>query len=106
MLSRVLRRLKKNQNGFTLIEVIVSLAIIGAICVGAAVANAQIITQTSRNNDFTTASRQALNAVHWISRDAQMSHTINGTAGFPLSGRARVSRYRKRGISENLRAIP
>jgi type II secretory pathway pseudopilin PulG len=63
----------------------VSVAIIGAICLGATIAIAQIINQTSRNDDFTMASRQALNAVHWISRDAQMSHTINGTAGFPVS---------------------
>ena len=44
-----------------------------------------------RDNDFTTASRQALNAVHWISRDAQMSYTINGTAGFPLSDNLTIS---------------
>jgi prepilin-type N-terminal cleavage/methylation domain-containing protein len=85
MFSRVLKRLKKNQSGFTLIELAVSIAIMGAICLGATVANAQIINQTARNTDFTTASRQALNAIHWISRDAQMSQTINGTAGFPLS---------------------
>jgi prepilin-type N-terminal cleavage/methylation domain-containing protein len=85
MFSRGLRWLKKNQSGFTLIELSVSIAIMGAICLGATVANAQIINQTARNSDFTTASRQALNAVHWISRDAQMSHSINGTAGFPLS---------------------
>lgn len=85
MFSCGLRRLKKNQNGFTLLELTVSLAIIGFICLGATIANAQVINQTSRNDDYTTASRQALNAVHWISRDAQMSHSINGTAGFPLS---------------------
>ena len=85
MFNRGLRWLKKNQSGFTLVELSISIAIMGAICLGATVANAQIINQTARNSDFTTASRQALNAVHWISRDAQMSHSINGTVGFPLS---------------------
>ena len=85
MFRNVLRRFKKDQGGFTLIELTVSLAIIGFICLGASVAITQLMDQTSRNNDYTTASRQALNAVHWISRDAQMSHSINGTAGFPLS---------------------
>ena len=91
MFSRGLRRIKKKQSGFTLIELTVSLAIIGLICLGATVANAQIINQTSRNSDFTMASRQALNAIHWISRDAQMSHSINGTAGFPLSDNLTMS---------------
>lgn len=85
MFNRVLKRLKMNQSGFTLIELMVSLAIISMITLGATLANAQIINQTSRNEDFTTASRQALNAVHWISRDAQMSHDITGWEGFPLT---------------------
>ena len=91
MFSRGLRWLKKKQIGFTLIELTVSLAIMGAICLGATVANAQIINQTARNSDFTTASRHTLNAIHWISRDAQMSHSINGTAGFPLSDNLTMS---------------
>jgi prepilin-type N-terminal cleavage/methylation domain-containing protein len=91
MFSRGLRRLKKNQSGFTLVEMTVTLVLIGLICLGATMANAQIINQTSRNNDYTTATRQALNAVHWISRDAQMSHSINGTAGFPFSDNLTIS---------------
>ena len=77
------RNKKKNQRGFTLVEMMVALAIISFVSLGATMANAQILAQTARNNDYTTATRQALNAVHWISRDAQMSHSINGSSGFP-----------------------
>ena len=76
---------KKGQHGFTLVETIVALVLISFVSLGATMANAQIMTQTARNNDYTTATRQSLNAVHWISRDAQMSHSINGTSGFPDS---------------------
>lgn len=84
MFRFIFKHLRKGQRGFTLIEMIVSLALISSICLGSTIATAQVLTQTSRNNDFTTASRQALNAVHWISRDAQMAHIITGADGFPL----------------------
>ena len=85
MFSHILKQLKKNQKGFTLIEMTVAVVLVSIVCLGATMANAQIMNQTARNNDFTTASQQALNTVHWISRDVQMSHSINGTAGFPFS---------------------
>ena len=77
----------KGEKGFTLIEVLVSITIIGIISLGATMTNAQLLTETSRNNDYTTASRQTLNALYWISRDAQMAQDIqpNGTSGFPLT---------------------
>lgn len=77
----------KKQAGFSLVELIVALAITGIIGLGAAIANAQVLTQTAKNNDYTTAGRQTLNAVHWIGRDTQMSQAIQpgGASGFPLT---------------------
>lgn len=87
MIFRKLQRISKRQNGFTLIEVIAVLAITGLIGVGATTATVQVLNQSSQNSDYTTASRHAMNAIYWISRDAQMSQDreLGGDSGFPLT---------------------
>ena len=79
--------IRENQKGFTLIEVIAALAITSLIGVGVAMATVQIINQGVRNSDYTTASRYTMNAIYWISRDAQMAQTIEleGASGFPVT---------------------
>jgi prepilin-type N-terminal cleavage/methylation domain-containing protein len=85
MILRKIKLFSKNRAGFTLIEMIAAIAITGIISMGVSLAIGQVLNQTTRNNDYTTASRNAMNALHWISRDALMAQTINGTAGFPLT---------------------
>lgn len=87
MIYQKLRRVIKGQRGFTLIEIIAVLAITGLIGLGATTATVQMINQSSRNSDYTTASQHAMNAIYWISLDAQMSQTIStdGISGFPLT---------------------
>jgi prepilin-type N-terminal cleavage/methylation domain-containing protein len=76
----------RNQAGFTLIEVIVAITITGIIGLGASISSAQVLNQTATNNDYTTASRSALNALYWISHDVSMAQDINGADGFPQTG--------------------
>ena len=88
MIQRILRKIKlfrRGQAGFTLIELMATLGICGIIGVGVTMANAQVINQTVKNNDYTTANRQVLNAMRWISRDAQMAQTIENWENFPAS---------------------
>ena len=82
MLSKF-KSLIRSQKGFTLIEFIVAVAISGIIGLGASIASAQVLNQTATNNDYTLASRNTLNALHWISRDVSMAQDITGANGFP-----------------------
>jgi prepilin-type N-terminal cleavage/methylation domain-containing protein len=83
MIFRKIRLFYKNQAGFTLIELMAAMVITGFIGLGATMASGQVLNQTARNSDYTTASRNAMNAIHWISRDAMMAQNINGTEDFP-----------------------
>jgi prepilin-type N-terminal cleavage/methylation domain-containing protein len=83
MIFRKIREFYKNQAGFTLIEMLAAMVITGFIGVGATMASGQVLTQTSKNSDYTTASRNAMNAIHWISRDAMMAQDVDGAEGFP-----------------------
>ena len=76
----------ENQNGFTLLEVIAALAITGFLSVGVTAATVQVVNQGAYNSDYNTATSHALNAIHWISWDAQMAQTLepDGPSGFPL----------------------
>ena len=83
MRLRKLKSLNTNQQGFLLIEVLGALVIASLISLTVTMANAQVLNQTSNNNNYTTASRNTQNAIYWIGRDVQMAQTINGTDGFP-----------------------
>jgi prepilin-type N-terminal cleavage/methylation domain-containing protein len=87
MMLKILRSIRHEQDGFSLVEMLAALIITALIGFGAAAATNQIITQAPENADYSAASNQVANAIHWISRDAQMSQdvTTEGAAGFPLT---------------------
>ena len=74
------------QKGFTVIEMIVSLAITGIIGLGITTFAIQTMTESNRSNNRTQAIMQVENAGFWLSRDVQMSQniTLGSEAGFPL----------------------
>jgi prepilin-type N-terminal cleavage/methylation domain-containing protein len=86
MIYRRLRLYFKDQRGFTILEMLVSVALTALISLGASMASIQVLNQTARNTDYTTASRQAMNAIHWISQDAQMAQVTLGADTFPDTG--------------------
>lgn len=76
-----------NQGGFTLIELLVVCAIAGIIASAVTTAICQTFSGSARNTSHMTAVKQVENAIHWLSRDVQMSQTVqpSGGSGFPLS---------------------
>ena len=81
----------RGRAGFTIIETAMAIALTGIIGLGASVAFLQVSNQTSYNSDFTTASRQAMNAIHWLGQDVQMAQTVTGADGFPATSDLELS---------------
>jgi prepilin-type N-terminal cleavage/methylation domain-containing protein len=62
-----------NQRGFTLIEIIITLAIASFIVVLIGMAFAQTMIITSKSQDHMLVIRQLQTAGYWVSRDSQMA---------------------------------
>lgn len=63
----------KNQRGFTLIEIILAIAITGIIVGGITMTIFQVFSVNTRSSNHMVAVREVQNAGYWISRDAQMA---------------------------------
>ena len=79
-----------NQKGFTLVELLVAIAITGIISLVIIGVTLQVITVNSADSNRMDAVKQVENALHWINRDAQMAWPSsilpgdNTTTSFPL----------------------
>jgi len=75
-LHRFLSNVTNNQRGFTLIELIIAVAITALITGGIATALFQVFNVNKLNSDHMTATRQVQNAGFWISQDSQMAQIV------------------------------
>jgi prepilin-type N-terminal cleavage/methylation domain-containing protein len=74
---RIIRKLLKRQNGFTVIESILAVAIAGIIGAAAVASTANVMQGTGLSNNFNTAINNLRTAADWMSRDIQMAQPIS-----------------------------
>ena len=68
-----MKKLKKGQRGFTLIEVLIVITLTGLIAGGLTTTIMQVVTMSHRTANRMTAVRQVQQAGFWVSPDVQMS---------------------------------
>ena len=82
-----MRKLHKSQRGFTLIEMIVVLVLVGLISAGITAAIMQVLTINHRASNHMIAVRQVQQAGKEVSKDTLQAQGVNatGSQGFPLT---------------------
>jgi prepilin-type N-terminal cleavage/methylation domain-containing protein len=76
MIFHRLGLINKKQQGFTLLEILLAMAISGIITGVITMTIFQVVSGTARTNNHMIAVRQAQNAGYWVSRDVQMSQVV------------------------------
>jgi len=86
-MKNALKIFRFRQNGFTAVETLVAVAIVGLLAVGMAAIISQTFQQSQRTNERVQAIEQVENVAAWINRDALMAQslTAGASAGFPLT---------------------
>jgi prepilin-type N-terminal cleavage/methylation domain-containing protein len=82
-----MRKLHKGQRGFTLIEVLVVIVLVGLISAGITAAIMQVLTINHRASNHMIAVRQVQQAGKEVSKDTLQAQAVNatGSQGFPLT---------------------
>jgi prepilin-type N-terminal cleavage/methylation domain-containing protein len=82
MLNRQAQRCQligSNQKGFTLVELIMAMAVTAIIASAVTTVIYQVFNMNARSSNHMVAVRQVQNAGYWVSHDAQMAQSTNVT---------------------------
>ena len=79
--------MKRREKGFTMLELLLVIAITGAIIAPLTMATISLLTNPQRTVDQGIVLQQVQNSGYWVSRDVQMARyvTPGATNGFPLT---------------------
>jgi prepilin-type N-terminal cleavage/methylation domain-containing protein len=84
-MRKVLKTIRESQKGFTLIEILVAVAIMGIIIGGLTTSISQVISVSASSANRESVIKQVESAVQFISRDAQQTQSATTTSGkFPV----------------------
>lgn len=75
----------KGERGYTLLELMITLAITGAIAIVLGMVVQQTVTVPARGGDEVNAQHAIQNAVHWVSLDGQAAKAASGGSGLTLT---------------------
>jgi len=77
----------RTEKGFTLIEVVVVVAIIGIIIPALTMTVIALLTNSQQANNHNIALQQVQNTGYWISHDVQMANNVSfdDPSGFPIT---------------------
>jgi len=79
--------MRQRQKGFTLLEVVVAVGIVGAIVTTAGMTVTTLLMNFERPTNQQPLLQQVQNAGHWMTRDIKMTSNVTPSApnGFPLT---------------------
>jgi prepilin-type N-terminal cleavage/methylation domain-containing protein len=75
----------KGERGFTLVEMLIALAITGCLVAALGMAVQQVFAVPERGNDQVAALHAVQNAAHWVSVDGQMAKAASGGSDLTLT---------------------
>lgn len=79
-----MKKLKKDQRGFTLIELVIAILLTGIITTAITMTVFQVFDMNTRTSNRMAAVRQVQNAGFWVSPDVQMAQDVPSGGSGPL----------------------